>query len=111
MAVAAAFRGIRPGIMAMRLVKPSPRQHALPEFAVAPIEPGRSSRCCSRSRYEEPLLLAEVVEEEALLLDDPLVEADPDRGSCNCSLRRSRRPASSRSGSTGTCDRRACTGP
>ena len=55
------------GLLAMRAVRPSPRNHALPCFAVAPVE----------AVAEEPLLLDEVAEALAddgvLLLDDPLV--------------------------------------
>ncbi len=65
------------GLIVMRLVRPGPRQHALAEFGVAPIEVGEESELLLDQRYEEPLLLTEVVEDEALLLDDRLVETVP----------------------------------
>ena len=55
-------------------------------------------------RYEEPLLLTELAEDDALLLDDPLVEAVPDSRVVQLFAGHSdaRRRASSRSGSTAT---------
>ena len=65
------------GLLAMRLVKPAPRQLPLPEFAVAPISVANDDVLLLDDRYEEPLLLTEIVEDDALLLDDPLVVAVP----------------------------------
>ena len=75
--VAFGSAGFGLGLMAMRLVKPSPRQHVLAEFGVTPIEPGEEPVLLLEERYEEPLLLTELAEDDALLLDDPLVEAVP----------------------------------
>jgi hypothetical protein len=55
-------------LAALRQVKPEPRRFRLPDFTVAaPDEGGKDA-----------LLLTEVAEPEALLLDDPLVEAESD---------------------------------
>lgn len=71
------------GVLTMRSVPPRPRTHALPAFALAPIEarglplgdPG--GELLLENPVEEPLLLRDVVEDGALVLDDPLVEAEP----------------------------------
>lgn len=75
--VAFGSAGFGLGLMAMRLVKPSPRQHVLAEFGVTPIEAGEVPVLLLEERYEEPLLLTELAEDDALLLDDPLVDAVP----------------------------------
>jgi hypothetical protein len=95
-ASAVAFFGL--GLLAMRAVKPEPRQHELAVLGIEPIEMGEepllredvaSPCCCSRTSEEEPLLLEDVAgeepllleflaEEEPLLLDDPLAGPDPD---------------------------------
>ena len=69
--------GLGLGMLAMRLVKPGPRQHALTKFSVAPIEADEEPVLLLDQIYEQPLLLTETVEDDALLLDDPLIEADP----------------------------------
>ena len=63
------------GALAMRAVPAAPREHVLSAFALAPVEAG--GELLLDAPCEEPLLLQEVLEEAALLLDDPLVEADP----------------------------------
>jgi hypothetical protein len=70
------------GVLAMRAVPPAPREQALPAFALAPIEAGELLPDCPAellldNPIDEPLLLQDVLEEGVLLLDDPLVEAEP----------------------------------
>ena len=63
------------GLLAMRSVKPDPRSHALPDIRVAPIE---TSELLLDREYQEPLLLVDLFEDEALLLEDPIPAANPD---------------------------------
>ncbi len=73
------------GALAMRSVPSEPRVHALPAFALVPIEPGELllddpvGELLLDDPVDEPLVLQDVVE-EALLLDDPLAEAEPGSG-------------------------------
>lgn len=82
-AVLAVGLGFGLGALAMRSVPSAPRVHALPAFELVPVEPGVLLLADPRGELlldnpaEEPLLLRDVVEEEVLLLDDPLVEAEP----------------------------------
>ena len=64
------------GWLGMRLVKPGPRQHMLAEFDLAPLGVAEEPVLLLEKRHEEPLLLTEIAD-DALLLDDPLVETDP----------------------------------
>jgi len=68
-----AFFGL--GMVTMRSVKPSRREHPLPDLPVACIEPGE---LLLDTRFEEPLLLEDVLEDEALLLEDRLADAPAD---------------------------------
>ena len=65
------------GLLAMRLVKPAPRKLPLPVFPVAPIAVAENDVLLLDERYEEPLLLTEIIEDQVLLLDDPLIVAVP----------------------------------
>ena len=67
----AAAAGFGFALLVMLAVKPGPTEHALAAFAVVPIVEGPGQPA------EEPLLLTDVFE-EALLLDDPLIEAEPE---------------------------------
>ena len=55
------------GMMAMRGIKPAPRDHALANFDVEPVEGDELSLI---EELEEPLLLDDIVEDDILLLDD-----------------------------------------
>lgn len=72
------------GGLAMRAVPSPPRQHDLPAFALTPVDEGELLLDCPADELlldtpcEEPLLLDVVLDDEALLLDDPLVEAEPE---------------------------------
>ena len=72
---ALAVAGFGVGLLAMRLVRPAPRSHALAGFEIAPIEAGEEPLLLEVP-YEEPLLLEERYE-EPLLLDDPLTTCAP----------------------------------
>lgn len=69
------------GVLAMRAVPAEPREHALPAFALLPVEAGELRLNCPAdellldSPVDEPLLLEDVLEHGELLLDDPLDEA------------------------------------
>jgi hypothetical protein len=76
--VASASAVFAVGLLIMRAVAPEPREHALAGFSVDPIEPNvREEPLLLDVSCEEPLLLEDLAEDEAMLLDDPLVEADP----------------------------------
>ena len=70
------------GALAMRAVPPAPREHALPAFALASLEPdelhhdGPAGELLLDTPVEEPLLLQDVLQDGVLLLDDQLVEAE-----------------------------------
>lgn len=65
------------GFIAMKAVKPEPRRHVLPEFALDRVE---ADELLLDVVYDEPLLLDHVFEEEddALLLEDALPKAEPE---------------------------------
>jgi hypothetical protein len=71
------------GALGIRAVPVGSRDHVLPPFALAPIEPEELLLDCPAGELlldtplEEPLLLQHVLEDGVLLLDDPLVESDP----------------------------------
>lgn len=65
------------GFLAMQMVDPESREHRLAEFSVDPVSVIEDPLLLD-VRYEEPLLLKDFAEEEALLLDDPLVGAAED---------------------------------
>jgi hypothetical protein len=74
---ASAVAGLALGLVAMRLVKPAPRQLALAPFEIGPVE-AREGVLLLDNFYEEPLLLEDRYE-EPLLLDDPLVTTEGSR--------------------------------
>ena len=71
------------GALVMRAVPPAPCQPDLPAFALAPLEveemlpESSAGELLLDNPVDEPLLLRDMVEEGVLLLDDPLVEAEP----------------------------------
>jgi hypothetical protein len=76
---ASGFGGFGLGLLAMRLVRPAPRRHALAGFDVAPIVAGEEALLLE-DRYDEPIMPAGMEKpavDDALLLDDPLEETDP----------------------------------
>lgn len=73
--LAGGIAGAIAGIV-MRAVPPAPRRHALPSFALAPLEVDPLLLDCA---LDEPLLLTDVLEDDVLILDDSL--ARPDAGS------------------------------
>ena len=70
------------GALALRAVPAGTREHALPAFALAPVDSGElpldspAEELLLATPVEEPLLLEDMLEDGALLLDDPLVKAD-----------------------------------
>jgi hypothetical protein len=74
---AAGSAGFGLGLLAMRVVRPSPRAHALPGFAVAPVEAVAGEPLLLDVRLGQTVVVDEVAgalaEDDALLLDDPLL--------------------------------------
>jgi hypothetical protein len=65
------------GLIAIKAVKPEPRRHVLPEFALDRVA---ADELLLETVYEEPLLLEDLFEEQddALLLEDALPKAEPE---------------------------------
>lgn len=73
--VSTAAGGFVLGLAVMRAVRPEPRSHALPAFALPPID---DEELLLEDVIEEPLLLDRLVEDCALLLEDRLAQPEPD---------------------------------
>lgn len=83
--VSGGFAFFAAGLLAMRAVRPAPRRHALPQFAIEPLaevelllDQVAEEPLLLDVVVEEPLLLDQLCEDDALLLEDALPPLDPD---------------------------------